>query len=180
MTKTSKNSKPKSSSRNSSTNQLYALSYRVLDLMDNSLADLLRNCDAKCALIIDRTGCIMASTGDFTGMEPSNMAATGAATIAALNTFAPGKGVHEASVDFHHDEADFIYFLTVENRLSLCIVYKHDNHDELRKSCRLFADEIKREIQEDKEKIITGKSDIQESVNYIESKLDELFKDHPF
>lgn len=166
------------SSRSSSTNQLYALSYRVMDLMDNALADLMNDIDATCAMVIDRTGCVMSSSGNFENHDPSNLGATAAAIIAAVNTFASGKQVNEASFRYELETTHEVYFLTVEKRLVLCILHQSNKSDELKEKCKLFVKVITKEIQEDKEKILTGRTELQESVSYIESKLDQLFKDH--
>lgn len=164
--------------KNHSTNQLYALSYKVIELMENALIDLVRETKSQCALVVDRTGCIMASTGNFDGAEPSNMGATAAATIAALNSFSPKRKNLEACVDFFQPGTNYVYFLAIQERLILCALNKEAQTDEFRQQCRMFAQAVSAEIDADKERMITNTNELAESINYIENKLDQLFKDH--
>ncbi len=164
--------------RNTTTNQLYALSYEVIDVLENSLIDLVRETHSECALVVDRTGCIMASHGSFKNIEPSSMGATAAATSAALSSFAPKRKIHEACVDFFLDDSLNVYFTSIEERLILCVLNKDAKSKEFLEKCRLFAKAISNEIENDKEKVYSGQKDLAESVSYIENKLDQLFKDH--
>lgn len=161
-----------------STNQLYSLSYDVIEVMENALIDLVRETDSECALVVDRTGCIMASNGTFNRVEPSTMGATAAATAAALSSFSPTLRIQEACVDFFQDGSNFVYFSSIEERLILCVLNKQANSPEFRQKCRMFSAAITSEISADKNRLISGQQDLAKSVSYIENKLDQLFKDH--
>lgn len=157
----------------------YALSYRVLEVIHQELEKLLAGTAARCALVIDRTGCIMASAGNFEPINPSTMGATAAATIAALNTMVSRASSPEVSVKFYGSEIDRIHFTLIEERLILCLLYgKEAESKEIRTHARHFAATVSQEIDEDRSRAReTGGKDVLESVNYIENKLDELFMD---
>ncbi len=159
--------------------QIYALSYRVLELLVDALEDLVENTKIRCALVIDRTGCIMASAGDFGAMNPSTLGATAAATIAALNTMVARANTPEVSVKFYGGEVDNIHFVLIEERLVLCLLYGSSaSTGEVRDGARKFVQAVGVEIEQDKRNTRQENKSLLESVNYIESKLDELFKDH--
>jgi hypothetical protein len=159
--------------------QFYALSYKVLELVHEKLELMVSETSARCALLIDRTGCIMASAGDFHPINPSTMGATAAATIAALNTMVSRAHSPEVSVKFYGSDIERIHFFLVEERLILCLLHgRNVSQANIRSVAKAFATEIGKAVEADRR---TGAKkegrELLQSVNYIENKLDELFKD---
>jgi hypothetical protein len=159
----------------------FALSGRILDAMHDALEVLVEESRARCALVIDRTGCIMASAGDFHPINPATMGATAAATIAALNTMVSRASSPEVSVKFYGAEIDKIHFVLLEERLVLCLLHsRHATSGQIRSAARSFVNRIGPEIEADKRQNRSGSdSTLLESVGYIEDKLDQLFRDAP-
>ena len=158
--------------------QFYSLSNRVLEIIHNGLEELVGTSRARCALVLDRTGCIMASAGDFHPINPSTMGATAAATIAALNRMVSRASSPEVSVKFYGAEIDKIHFVLLGERLVLCLLHsRHVTSGQIRSAARTFVSKIEPEIDADKSAVRDEEATLLESVSYIESKLDELFKD---
>lgn len=158
--------------------QFFALSYRVLEIVNERLTRMVEEDHVRCAMLIDRTGCIMASAGDFHPINPSTMGATAAATIAALNTMVSRATSPEVSVKFYGAEIDRIHFFLVEERLILCLLTSRNaTQSNIRSVAKTFATELGREIDEDRQQNRGEGRELLQSVNYIENKLDELFKD---
>ncbi|MCB2154515.1 hypothetical protein KQI84_06485 [bacterium] len=158
--------------------QFYSMSNEVLEIMHEGLEQLVKDSRARCALVLDRTGCIMASAGDFHPINPSTMGATAAATIAALNRMVSRASSPEVSVKFYGAEIDKIHFVLLGERLVLCLLHsRHVTSGQIRSAARTFVSKIEPEIEADKSAVRDQEATLLESVNYIETKLDELFKD---
>jgi len=158
--------------------QLYSLSNTVLDVVHDELKELVDSSKARCAMVLDRTGCIMASAGDFHPVNPDNLGATAAATIAALNSMVSRASSPEVSVTFYDSDIDQIHFMVLEQRLVLCLLHsKTATKGSIRAVAREFADKVAKAVDEDKRNSKGEQQDLRKSVNYIESKLDQLFSD---
>ncbi len=166
-------------SSSAGTGRVYALSCDVLDRMSEVLSELVETGGARCAAVVDCTGCIMGSEGDFAGVDPGTMGATAAATIAALNKMVSRESSQEVSVRFYGAALDRIHFVVVDSRLTLCLLYKHGETGEgIRAAARSAAKRIAENVAEDRDNGLgRDQKDLIESVGYIENKLDELFKD---
>lgn len=147
--------------------------------MAEALAELVDQGGARCAVVVDRTGCIMGSEGRFDQVDPATMGATAAATIAALNKMVSRESSREVSVRVHDAEIDKIHFVVIDQRLTLCLLYSHDETGAgIRAAARSVARRIAADVDEDRSNGVgKDQEDLIESVSYIENKLDELFKD---
>lgn len=162
------------------TTNVFALSYRVLNILTIELERLVVDTGARCALVIDRTGCIMASAGEFGSLNPSSLGATAAATVAALNSMVARASSPEVSVDFYGADVDRIHFVVLEERLVLCLIHSRKiASGNIRTASRSFVDSVATAIAEDRRhKPDKKEREVVKSVQYIESKLDELFQDY--
>ena len=162
-----------------STNQVYSVSLKVLDVMHRELNRLMNESKARCGLVIDRTGCILASAGDFAPIDPSTMGATAAATVAALNRMVSRSTSPEVSVKFYGSDLDKIHFFLLEERLVLCLLHSRSasTNAAIRGAAREFADTVEKALALSKDEETPDAKNVIESVSYIESKLDALFKD---
>jgi len=162
-----------------STSHIYALSRAILEMMAQTLKELVETAGCRCAVVVDRTGCIMASEGDFNLVDPATMGATAAATVAALNKMVSRDSSREIGVRFYDADIDKIHFAVIDRRLTLCLLYNQSEtgagiRTAAKTAATRIADAIAADrgvgLEQDAEKLL-------ESVNFIEGKLDELFKD---
>lgn len=162
----------------SSSSTIYSMSDATLDIVHEGLEQLVESSHARCALVIDRTGCIMCSAGDFHPINPSTLGATAAATIAALNAMVSRAASPEVSVKFYGAEIDKIHFVLLDERLILCLLHsRHATSGSIRAAAKAFVARVAPEIEADKRRRAPANEDLVKSVNYIEDKLDQLFKD---
>ena len=99
---------------------VYAIPPDQLENLDRALEKLLDSSKARCGLILDRTGMILAYAGDFHPVNPQVMGATAAGVIAALNSMVARAASPEINVRFYGSEVDRIHFLLLGDRLILC------------------------------------------------------------
>lgn len=158
--------------------QIWLFSADLLDLMTGELEKIIAHGGARDALVIDRTGCVLAFAGTFNSGEASNMAATAAATVAALRSMVAESRTSELSVQFHESDVDTIHFVLIDERLILVLLHSRKaTGSSVRTAAHNFLDRIIPALQADKARLREHDSSLLQSVNYIENKLDELFKD---
>ena len=118
---------------------VFGFSESLLTLTQEALRELVDVSRARCALVIDRTGCILASAGDFHPINPSTMGAIAAATIAALNSMVSRASSPEVSVKFYGGDVDKIHFVLIEDRLALCLLHSRQaTSGQIRAAARAF------------------------------------------
>ena len=162
--------------RGTGTNSLFAVSDAVLDLVHEALETLVDESRAKCAMVVDRTGVIMASAGDFHPLNPSTLGATAAATIAALNTMVARASSPEVSVKFYGADVDKVHFVLIDERLVLCLLHsRHATSGQVRACSRSFVAAIQPHLDFDKRSKSDTDTDLLKSISFIEQKLDKLF-----
>jgi hypothetical protein len=162
--------------RGTGPNALFSLSDSVLELVHEALETLLDDSRAKCAMVVDRTGVILASAGDFHPLNPSTMGATAAATIAALNSMVARASSPEVSVKFYGADVDKIHFVLIDERLVLCLLHsRHATSGQVRTSSRTFVTAIQPHLEADKRAKAETDTDLLKSLSFIEQKLDKLF-----
>lgn len=149
----------------------------VLEQMDGALERLLEESHAKCALVLDRTGVILASAGDFHPVSVDNMGAVAAGVIAALNMMVARAISPEVSIKFYGADVDKIHFMVVADRLILCMLHsRHTTTGHIRSAAKTFSQDIVPALQNDRPQEANHES-LAKSVQYIEGKLNDLFKD---
>jgi predicted regulator of Ras-like GTPase activity (Roadblock/LC7/MglB family) len=149
----------------------------VLQKMDEALDALLDESKSRCAMVIDRTGCILSSAGDFAPLSQDNMGAVAAGVIAAINTMVARANSPEVSVKFYGSEIDKIHFVLLADRLILCMIHsRHTTTGQVRAAARSFANTMLPILAKDKASESQG-ANLAKSVQYIENKINEMFKD---
>ncbi len=157
---------------------IYGFSENLLSLMQNALRELVEVSRARCGLVIDRTGCILASAGDFHPINPSTMGATAAATIAALNSMVSRASTPEVSVKFFGGEVDRIHFVLIEDRLALCLMHSRQaTSGQIRSAAKSFLQRVTPELSAERSPSAEDTGRLRNAVQFIETKLDELFSD---
>ena len=163
--------------RLSNTHGLVLFSEDTLLKIDAAIEVLLEESKAKCAIVIDRTGCILSSGGDFHPLNQDTMGAVAAGVIAALNTMVSRATSPEVSVKFYGSDIDKIHFQLVGDRLILCMLHsRHNTSGQIRSAAKSFIATINPVLEGEKTAADNG-GDLAKSVQYIESKLNDLFKD---
>jgi predicted regulator of Ras-like GTPase activity (Roadblock/LC7/MglB family) len=159
------------------TGDLVLFGDEVLKAMDEALHILVEETGARCAFVMDRTGVVLASVGDFHPTGPETMGATAAGVIAALNSMVGRTTNTEMSVKVYSSEIDKIHFSVVIDRLVLCILQtRQTTTGTVRTASRTFAQSItpllvtEQDTSDDTQRVV-------KSVRYIESKLDDIFKE---
>ena len=163
--------------RSSSGTGIVHFSNEVLEQMDSLLDEMLDESKAKCAMVIDRSGCILSSAGEFHPLSQDNLGATAAGVIAAMNTMAARATSPEISVKFYGAEVDKVHFLVLADRLILCLMHsRNTTTGQVRAAAKAFAQQAIPLIAKEKGSESEG-ANLAKSVQYIESKINEMFRD---
>ncbi len=165
--------------QSSQVGEIIEFSDEVLKELDEGLAELLEETKSKCTLVIDRTGCILSSRGDFHPIGEDAMGATSAGIIGALNTMMARGTSPEVSVKVYGSDVDKVHFLVMAHRLVLTILYgKKTTTGQVRQAAKKFAQRINGLVEADRGRSKDG-TDIMKSVQFIEQKLNDLFSEMP-
>ncbi len=160
------------------TTNVYAIPPDQLDSLDRALEELIDKSKARCGIILDRTGMILAYAGDFHPVNPQVMGATAAGVIAALNSMVSRAASPEINVRFYGSDVDRIHFLLLGERLILCLLLgRHAMGGNVRSAVRQFSgaiDPLLSRFRPDAKQA----EEVMKSVQFIESKLDDMFKDY--
>lgn len=163
--------------RNPTGTGIIHFSDNVLSQMDEALETLLVDSKAKCALVIDRTGVILSSAGDFHPISKDNMGAVAAGVVAALNTMVSRATTPEVSVKFYGSDIDKIHFVVIADRFVLCMLHsRNTTTGQVRSAAKTFSTFIVPIIEKERASETHGENLIK-SVQYIEDKLNDMFKD---
>lgn len=153
--------------------QFFALSRRTIEDLDAALNDLRTDSGSRCAFVLDRTGCILAHCGDFHPLNPQTMGAIAAGALAALNSLVSRAESREVSIRFYGSEVERIHFALLNERLSVVLLYTQNPRiTNVRASVRGFVQRVRPIIERDQ----TRPGPLA-SMEYIETKLDELFRE---
>ncbi len=88
-----------------------------------SLERCLQESNARCALLVDRTGQLIATVGEKPTFDPTAFATLTAADFSANDQLAKLIGEKEFSSLFHQGERDSMYLADVANRVILVVLF---------------------------------------------------------
>src|SRR5215216_3365778 len=88
-----------------------------------ALQRFLTDCNARCALLVDRTGQLVATVGDRPNFDPTAFATLTAADYSANDQLAKLVGENDFSSLFHQGEKESIYVADIARRLLLVIIF---------------------------------------------------------
>ena len=88
-----------------------------------SLKRFLGDTNARCALLVDRSGQLVTTVGDAPGLDTTAFATLTAADYSANDQLAKLVGENDFSSLFHQGEKDSIYVADVARRLLLVIIF---------------------------------------------------------
>jgi len=88
-----------------------------------ALQRFLTDCNARCALLVDRTGQLVATVGDRPNFDPTAFATLTAADFSANDQLAKLIGENDFSSLFHQGEKESMYLADVARRVILVVLF---------------------------------------------------------
>lgn len=148
--------------------------------IDALVSKMLKGCEAKCALLVDKDGHLITRQGFTHSLDTTALAALLAGSFASTKEIARLVGEPEFSVLFHQGKKDHIHMSIVGDRSILVILF--DDRTTIG-MVRLYAKETAVELAE-VFKSVLKKADANESAgisedfsNQAQDKLDDIFQD---
>ncbi len=93
------------------------------DRISEYLIELLRESDARSAMVVDRTGQLVANAGEALSFDPNVFASLTAADFSANDQLAKMIGEREFASLFHQGEKESMYLADVGRRLILVVLF---------------------------------------------------------
>src|SRR4051812_16025828 len=88
-----------------------------------SLQAFLKDSNARCALLVDRTGQLVATVGEQPKFDPTTFATLTAADFSANDQLAKLIGEHDFNSLFHQGEKESMYLADVARRVILVVLF---------------------------------------------------------
>src|SRR5690348_5537313 len=98
----------------------------------NALERFLTDCNARCALLVDRTGQLVATVGERPNFDPTAFATLTAADFSANDQLAKLIGENDFNSLFHQGEKESMYLADIARRVILVVLF--DNRTTLGRS----------------------------------------------
>jgi len=115
----------------------------------NALERFLTDCNARCALLVDRTGQLVATVGERPNFDPTAFATLTAADFSANDQLAKLIGENDFSSLFHQGEKESMYLADIARRVILVVLF--DNRTTLglvRLKMKATVDELSKFFEE--------------------------------
>jgi predicted regulator of Ras-like GTPase activity (Roadblock/LC7/MglB family) len=88
-----------------------------------SLQAFLRECNARCAMLVDRTGQLVATVGEQPKFDPTTFATLTAADFSANDQLAKLIGENDFNSLFHQGEKESMYLADISRRVILVVLF---------------------------------------------------------
>ena len=88
-----------------------------------ALEAFLTECNARCALLVDRTGQLVATVGERPSFDPTTFATLTAADFSANDQLAKLVGENDFSTLFHQGEKESMYLADIARRVILVVLF---------------------------------------------------------
>ena len=88
-----------------------------------ALERFLTDCNARCALLVDRTGQLVATVGDRPNFDPTAFATLTAADFSANDQLAKLIGENDFNSLFHQGEKESMYLADISRRVILVVLF---------------------------------------------------------
>jgi len=88
-----------------------------------ALEQFLTECNARCALLVDRTGQLVATVGDRPNFDPTAFATLTAADFSANDQLARLIGENDFNSLFHQGEKESMYLADIARRVILVVLF---------------------------------------------------------
>lgn len=89
----------------------------------SALERFLTDCNARCALIVDRTGQLIATVGERPNFDPTAFATLTAADFSANDQLAKLIGENDFNTLFHQGEKESMYLADIARRVILVVLF---------------------------------------------------------
>jgi predicted regulator of Ras-like GTPase activity (Roadblock/LC7/MglB family) len=150
-----------------------------IEKIEKTLSQLIKNSQAKCALLVDKDGHLITRQGFTHSLDTTALAALLAGSFASTKEIARLVGEPEFSVLFHQGKKDHIHICLVGERSILAVIFDDRTTIGL---VRLYAKQTSEELttilasatEEKRDKRSQMAPDFSTS---LESKLDDVFSD---
>ncbi|MEO8376634.1 MAG: roadblock/LC7 domain-containing protein [Candidatus Sumerlaeota bacterium] len=158
-------------------NQPLILTKTEITQIHRALLQMLKQSEAKCAMLVDADGKCLAKKGFTANIDTDALAALIAGSFASTRAMAKLVGETDFSVLFHQGERDHIHNILVDNNTILTVIF--DDRTTIG-MVRLYSKECAKSLKETisaarQKKIPPGKA-IQMEKD-VEDQLDNLFKE---
>ncbi|HMZ51371.1 roadblock/LC7 domain-containing protein [Candidatus Sumerlaeota bacterium] len=158
-------------------NQPLILTKTEITQIHRALLQMLKQSEAKCAMLVDADGKCLAKKGFTANIDTDALAALIAGSFASTRAMAKLVGETDFSVLFHQGERDHIHNILVDNNTILTVIF--DDRTTIG-MVRLYSKECSKSLKETisqarQKKIPVGKQ-IQIEKD-VEDQLDNLFKE---
>jgi predicted regulator of Ras-like GTPase activity (Roadblock/LC7/MglB family) len=94
-----------------------------LEQIDSVLKSFLRETNARCSVLVDRTGRLLAAVGDTAGLDQVSFASLAAADFAASGQLATLLGEQEFSSLYHHSARQSMFLADVAGSAILAVLF---------------------------------------------------------
>ena len=101
----------------------WSLSESDFRRISEHLTELLRESDARCVMVVDRTGQLLATVGEALSFDPTVFASLTAADFSANDELAKMIGEPEFASLFHQGEKESMYLADVGRRVILVVLF---------------------------------------------------------
>lgn len=153
--------------------QFFLLSEDAVREIEKTLATLVAETKSRYALVIDRSGYLIASCGQPAHVHPEELSAIAAGIVSAMQVIVNLAESQESTIAFHSQTMPDLHIAWINPRVFLLLAYD-DNTSEIiargraRQAVRALSPFL---AQDQTQQTNLG------SVEFIESKLSELFQD---
>src|ERR1700739_3353830 len=103
----------------------WSFSENDFKLIQQHLQAFLRDSNARCALLVDRTGQLVATVGEPPQFDPTAFASLTAADFSANDQLAKMIGEHELASLVHQGEKESMFLADVAKRVILVVLFDH-------------------------------------------------------
>jgi len=153
--------------------QFFLLSEQAVEAIEKTLATLVADSQGSYALVIDRSGYLIASHGQTTHVHPEELAAIAAGIVSAMQVVVNLAESKESTIHFYSDSMSNFHFVWINPRVFLLLAFDNNTPEAaLRSKAGLTAMMITPYLAQDQ----TQQVDIG-SGRFIEDKFSELFQD---
>ncbi|MDX1971469.1 MAG: roadblock/LC7 domain-containing protein [Candidatus Sumerlaeia bacterium] len=140
-----------------------------------TLLQMLKQSEAKCAILVDADGKCLAKKGFTQNIDTDALAALIAGSFASTRAMATLVGETDFSVLFHQGEKDHIHNILVDNDTILTVIF--DDRTTIG-MVRLYSKECVKVIRENLEKAREKRMPVGQTIDIerdVEDRLDDLF-----
>ena len=141
-----------------------------------SLQAFLRDCNARCALLVDRTGQLVATVGEQPTFDPTAFATLTAADFSANDQLAKLIGETDFNSLFHQGEKESMYLADIARRVILVVLFDQRATLGLVKlKAKATVESLNQVFHAMFNRVGTGTADAKRVLEGAEDEIDKLF-----